>query len=259
MINFDSESYWSRIGQEIKQRRHESYLAGDDNPYLSYKRNKFLKLFLNNIDFQSKVILEIGCGPGGNLLHLARRHFPMKLVGVDISQTMIEIASDNMARNNVVAELHKIDGMNLPFSEEAIDISFTVTVLQHVTDGAILKSLIQEICRVTKTSIVLVESTGNGGLSRNGSSIVRDVDIYKAIFIEYGFELFDCLYLNTKVSRLWNDIISQRFLSKKHKKGEQIGLIHRTLVASALPITRILDELFVEKQDLTKLVFHRRA
>src|SRR6266851_4668811 len=106
MINYDPESHWSRVGQEIKNRRYESYLAGDDNPYLRYKRNKFIKLFLNTIDFQSKVTLEIGCGPGGNLLHIARRHFPMKLIGVDISQTMIEIAKDNMARYNVVAELH---------------------------------------------------------------------------------------------------------------------------------------------------------
>jgi ubiquinone/menaquinone biosynthesis C-methylase UbiE len=258
MINYDPESYWSRVGQEIKNRGYESYLAGDDNPYLRHKRNKFIKLFLNTIDFQSKVVLEIGCGPGGNLLHIARCHFPMKLIGVDISQTMIEIAKDNMARYNVVAELHKIDGMSLPFSEQAIDVSFTVTVLQHITDEAMLKSLIQEICRVTKTTIVLMESTGNGGLSRSGTSTVRDVDMYKAIFFEHGFKLFDYLYLNTRISRLWNYIVSQRLLSKEHKEGEYIGLIPQILVASFLPITRILDGLFVEKQELTKMVFHRR-
>ncbi len=63
----------------------KSLLAGDDNPYLRMKRKKFLGRFLDAKDFRSKIVLEVGCGPGGNLLRIAQRSSPKKLIGVDIS------------------------------------------------------------------------------------------------------------------------------------------------------------------------------
>ena len=70
-MTYNPETYWSRVGQEIEKRAGDNVIAGDNNPYYVYKRSKFLRRFLDTIDFQSKTILEVGFGPGGNLLVLA--------------------------------------------------------------------------------------------------------------------------------------------------------------------------------------------
>jgi len=259
MADYDVESYWSRVAEEIAKRRDVSVVAGDDNPYFRYKRKKFLKKFLHTIDFDSKVVLEVGCGPGGNLLEIAQHHSPNKLIGVDISQTMIQIARGNLVRHNAVVELHKIDGANLPFADRSIDLSYTVTVLQHNTDGTALKALVREICRVTNGTIVVMEDTGGQGLSDSGSFIARKVDVYQSIFSEHGFQLSQRLHLNTRISYLTHAVTSHLFMSKRHKEGEPIGIIPQILIASLLPVSRILDDVFAEKKGLTKMVFHRRA
>ena len=48
MEQYDPEVYWSRVAGEI-EKRGENYVAGDDNPYFRYKRQRFLKKFLDTI------------------------------------------------------------------------------------------------------------------------------------------------------------------------------------------------------------------
>jgi len=84
-MTYNPETYWSRVGQEIEKRAGDNVLAGDDNPYYSYKRSRFLSQFLDTIDFQSKTIMEVGSGPGGNLRHIATFHRPQLILGADIS------------------------------------------------------------------------------------------------------------------------------------------------------------------------------
>jgi SAM-dependent methyltransferase len=259
MADYDVESYWSRVGREIAARQGSSLVAGDDNPFFRYKRKKFLKKFLHTMDFDSKVVLEVGCGPGGNLLEIAQCCSPKKLTGVDISRTMIEIATGNLARHNVAAELHKINGATLPFADRSIDLSYTVTVLQHNTDATTLKALVREICRVTRDTAVVMEDTGNEGLNGTGSFIARQVDVYASVFSEGDFTLSECEYLNTRISYLGYALVSDLFLSKKHHEGEPIGMVPRTLITLLLPVSRTLDDVFAEKKGLTKMVFHRRA
>jgi hypothetical protein len=172
---------------------------------------------------------------------------------------MIEIATENLARHNVAAELHKINGVTLPFADRSIDLSYTVTVLQHNTDGTALKALVREMCRVTNGTIVVMEDTGDQGLSDVESFIARRVDVYQSIFSEHGFQLSQRLHLNTRISYLTHAVTSHLFLSKRHKEGEPIGIIPQILIASLLPVSRILDDVFVEKKGLTKMVFNREA
>ena len=58
MKPYDPEAYCSRVGGEIK-KRGENYLAGDDNPLLGYKRQKFLREFLDSLDFRDRTVLEL--------------------------------------------------------------------------------------------------------------------------------------------------------------------------------------------------------
>jgi ubiquinone/menaquinone biosynthesis C-methylase UbiE len=256
---YNPEVYWSRVAQEIKNRG-ENYIAGDDNPYYRYKRHKFLRRFLDTIDFQSKVVLEVGFGPGGNLKHIATHHTPRKVFGADISQDMLEIATKNLSLYDTV-ELKKIDGVNVPYPDQSVDISFTVTVLQHTTNETMFRNLVQELCRVTKTTIVIMEDIGwSKTLGGEGSHIGRQVNIYKSIFAEYGFQLAQFQFLNTKISRLWYEwVVSfyRHFNPKQHREGDPIEVALKCLIGLPISITRVLDEVFNEDHDLAKMIFHR--
>jgi ubiquinone/menaquinone biosynthesis C-methylase UbiE len=248
-----SVDWWDQLAQRIGSRKHESYLATDyDNPYWDLVRKKLLTKFLDVIDFNSKVALEVGCGPGGNLLHIAQHHSPKMLIGVDVSVKMLELARNNLARHSAVAELCRIDGITLPIADRSVDVSFTVTVLQHVTDAGACSSLIREMCRVTRKTIIIIEHTASEGLGGSEPNIGRRVDVYKSVFGKYGFEQAGRRHLNTRLSRIWYHHVTGTFESRKATRG-----VSRLLGASLFPITRILDDLLSEADGVTEMTFHR--
>jgi ubiquinone/menaquinone biosynthesis C-methylase UbiE len=254
---YNPEVYWSRVAQQI-QERGTNYIAGDDNAFYRYKRKKFVKAFLDTIDVDSKVVLEVGCGPGGNLKHLATDHHPQKLLGADISQNMINTATKNLRGLDTVA-LTKIDGRNLPYADRSVDVSFTVTVLQHNTDESAVRSLVRSLCRVTKSLIVVMEDIGtSSSLGGSGDWMGRQVAVYRSVFAESGFRMTQCRFLNTKVSRTWHDLMLRLYkFSTGHREGDPIGFAMRSLIAAPMPITRLLDEMMSEDTGLAKMVFQR--
>jgi SAM-dependent methyltransferase len=261
MEQYDPRAYWSKVGEEI-QKRQGSYLAGDDNPFLNYKREKFLTRFLGAIDFRDKVVLELGPGPGGNLKYIAEHQHPKKILGADISETMRDLAYENLSQHRAIVELHKINGKDLPFEDRSVDLSFTVTVLHHVTEESMFLSLVKELCRVTKQEIVIMEDIGGTRQAAgSGTWVGRTVDVYKAAFNDQGFELADVKFLGTRASRLYYlpvFRIYRRLLARPHQEGDRIGPFMRLAIGGPLRVTRHLDDVFTDKRDLAKMVFRRK-
>jgi len=251
--NYDPETYWSRVAEEI-QKRGENYVAGDDNPYYRYKRRKFLKNFLDTIDFRSKTVLELGFGPGGNLKHIATRHVPGKIYGADVSPKMLEVATKNLSMHD--ASLVKIDGASLPYPDHTVDISFTVTVLQHNIDEKTFRSLVKELARVTKKTVVVMEDVRKNQMN-TADWIGRPVDTYRSAFAECGYKLSSVRFLNTKISRSWYEFVHRRFVSRRHHEGDPISPTVKYLIGLPIPITSRLDDIFVEEASLAKMTFER--
>jgi SAM-dependent methyltransferase len=258
---YNPETYWSRVGQEIEKRAGDNVVAGDDNPYYSYKRSKFMSQFLDTIDFQSKTIMEVGFGPGGNLRHIATFHRPQLILGADISQTMYDIAQRNL-RSFKNVRLPKIDGAHLPFEDRSIDLSFTATVLQHVTDAAMLEALVKDICRVTRGVVVIMEDIGQyEQLGGDGTYVERTVATYESLFAKHDFQLRQSQFLNTRVSRHWHDFswrAYRRLFAYNHHEGDRINALGKLLIGLPLIMTRRLDDLLTEDQNLAKLIFGRK-
>jgi hypothetical protein len=105
---------------------------------------------------------------------------------------------------------------------------------------------------LTKTMIVIMEDIG---ASQSGARdwIGRPVEIYRSVFAECGFKLSNVRFLNTKISRSWYESIHRRFISPRHP----ISPAMKYLIGLPMPITRRLDEMFVEKGNLAKMVFQR--
>jgi ubiquinone/menaquinone biosynthesis C-methylase UbiE len=250
-MNYNPESYWSTIGQRIKERQEFNVIAGDDEPYYRYKRKKFLEL-LESINFHDKSVLEVGCGPGGNLIEILKKK-PSKLAGVDISNEMISLAKERLPSK---VELFKSDGKELPFSNKSFDIVFTATVLQHNTNPEMLNYLIKEICRIGTTKVAIFERIEN---KVTGDELCegRPVDFYKSKFESYGFKLVDKRFINIGVSYYISGAIRKVFNPSNRAEGEPITKISELLQKLTLPITKLLDYVYRPKRDLAKLEFER--
>lgn len=253
-IPYHPNDYWTKVAEEIKNRGSKNFLAGDDEPYYRYKRERFINL-LRKTDFKDKQVLEVGCGPGGNLLEISS-FFPALLVGVDISEEMINLATSNL--KGVDVSLKKTDGMSLPFENESMDIVMTATVLQHNTDERMLINLVTEICRVSREQVVLFERIEH---KRKGDILCegRPLSYYENLLNKNGFGLLEVKYLDISVSYYVCGVIRKVFNSKSRMEGEPLSNLSLFLERILLPITKLLDKIIKEKRDVAKMVFMRNS
>ena len=250
--NYQPESYWSEVAKRVKSRSDKNIIAGDDEPFYRYKRAEFLKM-LRQVDFRRKKVLEVGPGPGGNLNEIYQLE-PAALHGADISQEMINLATQNLAGKNI--QLVKVDGKSLPFEDQFFDVVTTVTVLQHNTDQQMLENVIAEICRVTKDKVVIFEQT-NPTLKGDELCYWRPIEDYKALFGKHGLELIDQQFINIYTSYLICGAIRKGLNPKNREEGEPLNQFSLFLENITLPVTKVLDKVFPAKTDLTKMVFKK--
>jgi ubiquinone/menaquinone biosynthesis C-methylase UbiE len=246
---YNVEEYWSNVADRIDDRSGRNIIAGDDEPYYRLKRKKFLDLFRSE-DYSGKSILEIGPGPGGNLSEVFKKN-PGKLVGADISQSMIELAGKHI---NPSIELVKIDGSVLPFKSDSFDYIYTVTVLQHNTDKEKLEALMAEMARVSANEIVIyerVESEIRGDKLNFG----RPIEYYASFFKKHGFELKTTRFLDIQLSYMLAGF-SRRYLnSNAREEGEPLNKFSLFVQTIGIPITSFLDKFISQKRDLAQLRF----
>ena len=255
---YDPELHWSRIAHEIRRRNVQAFVSGDNNPYYRYKRQQCLRRFIQSIDFQSKSVLELGVGPGGNLLEAARGG-AHRLVGIDISAEMLHLAAHVLRHHGVCAELLKTDGHSFSLPDLDIDLSFTVTVLQHLTSLSMFQRAIAEMCRMTRQLIVLVEDTGtdSGEPALHRSSFYRPVEAYQSECGKHGFELVSREYLGLGASRAVHALVSRVMVSRTRQEGEAYGAFPVAALTVLLPLVRPFDHMLPCRTDLTKMVFAR--
>ncbi len=247
---YNVENYWNKVAENITLRTDTKLIAGDDEPYYRYKRNEFLK-FLDKIDFQSKKILEIGIGPGGNLEYLYDKGC-RDLAGVDISDKMVELAQEQLKGKNI--EVQKTNGIDLPYKDSSFDLVFTSTVLQHNTDEKLLFQLIQNICKVAKNEIIIFERIERT-IKGHESNLGRPVSYYSSVFLKSGFELIEVAFLKIQVSYLVCGLIRKKLNPRIRKEGEPLTKLSIRLEKFLLPVTKILDKIFPSKRDVAMLRF----
>lgn len=253
MSDYHPEPYWSAVADRIKNRGNNNVIAGDDEPFYRYKRARFLAM-LNSVDFKNKSVLEIGHGPGGNLLEIKKKS-PSRLTGVDISDAMIVLATENT--NNEV-ELVKINGTQLPFEDKEFDIVFSATVLQHNSDDEMMRALLAEMCRVSSNEVFLFEKV-DSKIVGDDLCYARPVEYYHKLVQEKGFKLDNTRYINIRSSYYVCGAIRKIFNKSSRTEGEPLSTFSIWLQIITLPITKILDRIFTSKKDVTKMGFRRNS
>lgn len=249
---YHPESYWSDVAKRIKSREGKNVVAGDDEPFYRYKRQRFLEM-LKAVNFEGKSVLEIGNGPGGNLKEISSLK-PSRLVGADISAEMIKLARAN---NDEFVELVKIDGTSLPFEDNTFDIVFTATVLQHNTDDKMMRTILDEICRVSKDKVFLFEKV-DSEIKGDDLCYARPVQYYTDLVSPHGFVLASTEYINIRSSYFVSGAIRKGLNSKTREEGEPLNALSTILQNISLPFTKILDKIFSSKKDVARLEFIKK-
>src|SRR5690348_1110579 len=77
------------------------------------------------------LVIEVGCGPGGQLAELAARHPDSEFLGLDVEPRMIEHARDTHTASNV---RYEVVDLGTETMEVTADIAYSIDVLHHVRD-----------------------------------------------------------------------------------------------------------------------------
>lgn len=247
---YQPEAYWTEVGAQIEQRADGNVIAGDDEPFYHYKRQRFLEM-LDSLDFTDKKVLEVGSGPGGNLKHLSTKNIK-SLHGADISSKMISLATNNLRGTKV--ELTKTNGTSLPFDDNQFDLVFTATVLQHNTDELMLEQLIAEICRVSNNEVVFFERV-EASVKGDALCMGRPIAYYESLCNRHGFVFKEASFINIFTSYLYAGAIRKVLNPKSRKEGEPLNNVSIMLQKMGLPLTNIMDKVFPVKRDLAKMIF----
>jgi len=249
--SYHPEPYWSEVAVRISQRDDNNIIAGDDEPYYRYKREEFLKM-LTSINFNDKKVLEIGCGPGGNLADILKVFKPASINGVDISNNMVALAAKNLSGKDV--KITKIDGLTLPFEDNSIDIVFSATVLQHNTDEKMLFQIISEMARVAKEKVVIFERIEDT-IAGDDLCLGRPVSYYQKAFESNGLKISTTSFINIRVSYFVCGAIRKLLNPKSRQEGEPLNSVSVFLQKITLPLTMNLDKIFKSRKDIAKLEF----
>lgn len=245
---YQPETYWNEVAQQVSERKDIRIMAGDDEPYYRYKRKRYLEL-MDQIDFSGKSVLEIGPGPGGNLDYLTHRNCS-RIAGADVSAKMLLLAGE-LLRNKPV-ELVKINGTDLPFDDNTFDLVFTSTVLQHNTNEASLKKLVSEISRVSAKEIILFERIERQIMGHE-SNLGRPISYYSEMMKEGGFELAEKKPMPIQASYYTCGVIRKVFNPRSRKEGEPLTGFSVFLQKMLLPVTSLLDTIIPSNRDVIML------
>lgn len=155
--------------QYEKWRDEERTQAGFDREMLLFRR-------MVRPNF-GDTLLDVGCGTGLRLL--AFREMGLRVIGVDPSPSMLEVAERNVGRQ---AELHRAPAEDLPFDDNAFNCACVIHTLEFTEDPT--RSL-EEIFRVTKDRVfigILNRYSGRGARVLVSRRFTRNVWRHARLF-----------------------------------------------------------------------------
>ena len=95
-------------------------------------------------DVQDKLVLDLGCGSGEEVIPLRKRG--ARVIGIDISPHLIAIAEERLRRQGVDAEVRVGSAYETQVPDASVDVVFCMSLLHHLE----LDRVKNEILRVLK-------------------------------------------------------------------------------------------------------------
>lgn len=189
--------FWNGISQTWSLQNKNPVVGWYDfhNSFPYYKSH----LFRGIENTKDKVVLEIGCGPGRNLI-LFRDWFS-RIDGVDIAPDTLTKARINLTDAGVpIPNLWAMDGKSLPMIADAsYDIVFMVISHQHITSRSVRLNLYKEVNRVLKPGGYFCFQTGYGPGHPRSVDYFTDSYTQEAEFVDKDVRVEDLSVLTKDV------------------------------------------------------------
>ncbi len=152
-INLE-ESTWNRIWSNSHSKNSYSLIEWRDE-----RADDKVGFFIQS-GMQFKMgerVLDAGCGDASILFSL-KKHFDIKIMGADFSESALANAKNNSLRHGMEIEKFKADTRELPFVNNSIDKIFSLGVIEHLPDPEIA---VHELSRCLAPNGQLVLMTPN--------------------------------------------------------------------------------------------------
>lgn len=231
---------------------YNQYFEFEDNHWWFRGRREILSVFLSYIkNVESKSILEVGCGTGGNLKYLFKQF--NRLVGIDNDSYALELAKKKLVEK---ADIKFGDANNLLFPPNTFDCVALLDTLYHVKINNPSKVL-SDVYRILKPNGYLLISDGafNFLAGRHSQAVnsarrftknklvtyLNDAD-YRIIKTSYwGFSLFFLLFFKRT--------LFERIIKPKNDENK-LDLISIPIIDSLLYFTLYCEKIILGKINL---------
>ena len=102
---------------------------------------------------KSHQVLDVPCGGGRLTLHLAHRGYAV--TAADLSDSMLEITRENVAKSNFNCAVEKQDIERLTFADRHFDTVVSFRLFHHFPTREIRQRAVNELCRVARKYVAL--------------------------------------------------------------------------------------------------------
>jgi SAM-dependent methyltransferase len=128
---------------------------------------------IDGIDLRGRRLLDIGCGVGGVDLHLVRSHGLAHVTGIDVEDTVVDIARSRAVRDGLDdrTTFVKVEPGPLPFPESSFEVVFSKDSIVHIPDK---HALARDVYRVLEPGGWFVASDWLIGHDGTPSEQMRD-------------------------------------------------------------------------------------
>lgn len=116
-----------------------------------------IDLVISDLDFNGKMVLDIGCGCGGAAFHLVRQHGAVHVTGIDVEALVIERAQELAEKYDLTdkTEFTCVNPGPLPFADNSMDVIFSKDAFLHIPDK---ETLMKDCARVLKPGGIIAAS-----------------------------------------------------------------------------------------------------
>lgn len=146
-MNERVRDYWNTHIHDLDISTHAPGTPGffaDLDQYHFEKLHHLLDL-VHFDEWQGKDVLDVGCGAGVEVVRFARAG--ARTVGVDIAESAITLARQNLEQQGLQARLEVADGEHLPFPDASFDLVFAHGVVQYTGNDRAMVAEIQRVLR----------------------------------------------------------------------------------------------------------------
>jgi len=166
--------YWNEHIHDLKIVKHPVGTLGFFKDLEEYRFDKlrYLPQVVNFNGYKGKKILEIGCGAGIDLVRFARGG--ADTVGIDLSETAIDLAEKNFKLNGLPGAFHVMDGEKTTFPDAGFDVVYAHGVLQYAANP---EQIVREMHRLLKPGGEAIIMVYNSISWLNGLSKLMKTDL----------------------------------------------------------------------------------